>query len=142
MLHFDVDVIADFQATNYPGSAGLSLDDVRAALEVFARQKHLAAIEVTAYNPSKDSDGSGAKLILDLLADILKARLAALQGETLRATGSSRDSAGAADASADILRKVRPNRCRHLRRTRARSPGEAWSSESLDRRIATTRIGG
>ena len=80
VLHLDVDVIADFQATDYPGSAGLSLDDVRAALEVFAVQKHLAAIEVAGYHPGKDADGSGASTILDLLQEALKARLAALQG--------------------------------------------------------------
>ncbi len=32
VLHFDVDVISDFQATNYPGTGGLSLDEVREAL--------------------------------------------------------------------------------------------------------------
>src|ERR1700683_2752373 len=31
VLHFDVDVIADFAATNYPGSGGLSLAEVREA---------------------------------------------------------------------------------------------------------------
>ena len=98
VLHFDVDVIADFQATDYPGSAGLSLDDVRAALEVFARQKHLAAIEVTAYHPGKDADGSGARLIVDLLGDILKARLTALQGET----ASPPSAAGMASSPAGV----------------------------------------
>ncbi len=67
ILHFDVDVIADFQATNYPGTGGLSLEEVRQALEVFVTQKHLAAIEVAAYNPTKDADASGAKLIIDFL---------------------------------------------------------------------------
>ena len=67
ILHFDVDVIADFQATNYPGTGGLSLEEVRQALEVFVTQKHLAAIEVAAYNPTKDADASAAKLIIDLL---------------------------------------------------------------------------
>ena len=38
VLHFDVDVIADFSATNYPGSGGLSLAEVREALLVFAQQ--------------------------------------------------------------------------------------------------------
>ena len=51
---FDVDVIADFTATNYPGSGGLSLAEVREALLVFAQQPELAALEVTAYNPAKD----------------------------------------------------------------------------------------
>ena len=75
VLHLDVDVIADFQATNYPGSGGLSIEEVREALLVFVQQKHLAAIEVTAYNPAKDSDGRAAKLIIDLLAEVLGARL-------------------------------------------------------------------
>ena len=134
VLHLDVDVIADFQATNNPGSAGLSLDDVRAALEVFARQKNLAAIEVTAYNPGKDSDGSGAKLVLDLLADILKARLSVLQGETVSASGAAGTASGAGDASS-------PNPPESAAQTISTSsgksvvpvsPGEAWSSESLD----------
>lgn len=79
VLHFDVDVIADFQATNYPGSGGLQLEEIRQALEVFAKQGHLAAIEVTAYNPTKDSDGSGAKTILDLLVGALETRLETLK---------------------------------------------------------------
>src|SRR5580700_10634879 len=44
VLHLDVDVIADFAATNYPGSGGLSLAEVREALLVFAQQPELAAI--------------------------------------------------------------------------------------------------
>ena len=134
VLHLDVDVIADFQATNNPGSAGLSLDDVRAALEVFTRQKNLAAIEVTAYNPGKDSDGSGAKLVLDLLTDILKARLSVLQGETISPSGTTGTASSAGDASS-------PNPAESAAQTTSTSsgkavapvsPGEAWSSESLD----------
>jgi arginase len=79
VLHFDVDVIADFQATDYPGAGGLSFEDVREALEVFARQRHLAAIEVAAYNPLKDPNGTGAALIIDLLVDVLGKRLEAWQ---------------------------------------------------------------
>jgi hypothetical protein len=101
VLHFDVDVIADFQATNYPGSSGLSLEDARAALEVFARQKHLAAIEVTAYNPGKDPDGSGAKLILDLLAGILEVRLAALQGSEAPSQSGTESAAQISPAPAE-----------------------------------------
>src|SRR6204780_1118246 len=71
LLHFDVDMIADFQATNYPGAGGLTIEEVREALLVFLQQKHLAAMEVSAYNPAKDSDGRGAKLIIDLLAEVL-----------------------------------------------------------------------
>ncbi len=80
VLHFDVDAISadDFRATNLPASGGLRLDDVRQALEVFLRQKNLAALEVTAYNPEADPDGHAAKLLVDLLASALTARLAAL----------------------------------------------------------------
>src|SRR6202166_638200 len=86
VLHFDVDVIADFAATNYPGSGGLSLAEVREALLVFAQQPELAAFELTAYNPTKDPDGSGAKLIINLLAEVLEARLKILQAtETVQA---------------------------------------------------------
>jgi arginase len=79
VLHFDVDVISseDFSATNLPGSGGLRLDDVRQALEVFVQQKHLAAIEVAAYNPERDTDGAGARILVDLLASVLATRRAA-----------------------------------------------------------------
>jgi arginase len=112
ILHFDVDVIADFQATDYPGSGGLTLEDVRAALEVFLQQKHLAAIEVTAFNPTKDSDGSAAKIIVDLLVNALEKRLesaeapaetsvAAAEDSTKEATsGPSPESVAKADAKA------------------------------------------
>lgn len=79
VLHFDVDVIADFQATNHPGTGGLGVAEIREALEVFAQQQHLAAIEVTGYNPAKDLDGSGANLILDLFTDALEKRLKSLR---------------------------------------------------------------
>ncbi len=80
VLHFDVDVISadDFRATNYPASGGLRLENVREALDVFARQKNLAAIEVTAYNPDLDPDGAAAKLLVDLLASVLGSRLGTL----------------------------------------------------------------
>lgn len=81
VLHFDADVISDFQSTNYPGTGGLLLEEVREALGVFVKQKHLAAIEVTAYNPAKDSDARDAKLIIGLLSEALGARLAIFNSE-------------------------------------------------------------
>ena len=80
VLHFDVDTISseDFRATNYPGSGGLRLDQVREALTVFARQGTLAAFEITVYNPALDADGSGVKTILELIAAVLGERFAAL----------------------------------------------------------------
>ena len=71
-LHFDVDVIAGFTATNYPAQDGLTPDEVREALEVFVQQKHLAAIEIAAYNPTLDADGSGARTIVDLIVSVMR----------------------------------------------------------------------
>lgn len=129
VLHFDVDVIADFSATNYPGSGGLSLAQVRDALLVFAQQPELAAFEVTAYNPTKDPDGSGAKLIIDLLAEVLEARLKTLQA----AEAAQAPTPVAAAAAAGRNSSASPEKT-------AAAPdsapivahGEAWSSDSLD----------
>jgi hypothetical protein len=54
------------------------LDEVRQALECFARQRHLAAFEITEFNPEKDPDGSRAAALVDLLAGVLATRLEAL----------------------------------------------------------------
>jgi len=85
-LHFDVDVIAGFTATNYPAQDGLSMDEVREALEVFVQQKHLAAIEIAAYNPALDPDGSGARTIVDLIVSALEGRLKFLEAQAPPAT--------------------------------------------------------
>jgi len=111
VLHFDVDTITDFQATNYPGEGGLSIEEVRDALIVFARQKHLAAMEVSAYNPAKDADGSAARIIVELLTDVFKERRNALQ-EPVSVT-----------ASAAVTEESE---------TAAPAPGPAWSPDSLE----------
>jgi arginase len=83
VLLLDLDVIAseDFGATNFPGTGGLSLDDTRQALAVFARQPNLAALVVAGYNPARDSDGRAVKIVVDLLVDALTARLQAPPAE-------------------------------------------------------------
>ncbi len=135
VLHFDVDVISDFPATNYPGSGGLGLAEVREALIVFARQKHLAAIEVTAYNPTKDADGSGAKLIIDLLAEVLQKRL-----EGLAATAAAQPvpvqaaAAGAAETASPEVAES-PADAGTATVLPAATTGEAWSSDSLEEQI-------
>jgi arginase len=80
VLHLDLDVIAqeDFSAVNVPGSDGLRFDDVRAAFMEFAKHKNLLGLDVAQYNPDKDPDGSGAKKVVDLLVEVLSARLEAL----------------------------------------------------------------
>jgi arginase len=77
ILHFDVDAISseEFPWTNFPGAGGLSLNEVRDALRVFVGQTNLAALVVAGYNPELDSDGAGARKLIDLLAGMLSARL-------------------------------------------------------------------
>jgi len=110
VLHFDVDVISsdDFRATNFAASGGLRLEEVRQALEVFARRKNLAAIEVTVYNPELDPDGSAAKTLIDLLASVLAARLAALAGAEAPAATHVAVAAGAPPAEAPAVSEASP----------------------------------
>jgi len=80
IIHLDADVIAqeDLSATNVPGTGGLSLADVQSSLSEFAKSKNLLGMDLAQYNPEKDSDGSGAKKLVDLLVEALGARLTAL----------------------------------------------------------------
>jgi arginase len=80
VLHLDTDVIAEqeFPAVNVPGTGGIAMADVSAALKEFAKHKNLLGFSVSQYNPDKDPDGSGAKKLVDLLVNVLTARLEAL----------------------------------------------------------------
>jgi arginase len=126
-LHLGVDAIADFQATDEPGSDGLSLEQVRESLAVFAKEPHLAAIEVSAYNPAKDSSGSGAKLIIELLADVLAKRLETLQ-TAAPAPPPAIEAAAPAVSAAQTPAENQPV-------LPEAAPGEAWSSESLEENV-------
>jgi len=128
VLHLGVDAIADFQPTDDPGTDGLPLEEVRASLEVFAKQPHLAAIEVCAYNPAKDSNGSGAKMIIELLADIFAKRLEALQAAAPAKPVTVEASAPTAAQTPAENEPALP----------AAAPGEAWSSESLEEKDEST----
>ncbi|HEV2299616.1 MAG TPA: arginase family protein [Candidatus Acidoferrales bacterium] len=99
VVHLDVDVIAseDFDATDLPGSGGLRLEQVRQALEIFLRQPRLVALEVAAYNPERDSEGRGAKIVIDLIAAALSARLEA-QAQVASAASAAASPAAAAPA--------------------------------------------
>ena len=81
VLHLDTDVISaeDFPAVNVPGTGGLRLEDVRVALAEFAKHKNLLGLDVAQYNPDRDSDGSGAKKLVELLVEVLSARLQAFE---------------------------------------------------------------
>lgn len=78
ILHLDTDAISDsdFPSVNVPGSGGLSLADVGAALAEFVRQKNLLGFDVAQYNPDKDRDGSGARKLVDLIVAACSTRLA------------------------------------------------------------------
>ena len=78
ILHFDVDVInsEEFPWTDFPGAGGLTLNDAREALRVFASQTNLAAFVVAGYNPDLDPDGVGARRLIDLLTEALSTRIA------------------------------------------------------------------
>lgn len=105
VLHFDVDVITaeEFPWTDFPGAGGLTLNEVREALRVFAGQPNLAAFEVAGYNPELDPDSQGARLLVDLLAEVLATRL-----ETGPAEGAT-DIAPAADVSAPAPSEAPPS---------------------------------
>ncbi len=135
VLHLDVDVISDFAATNYPSSNGLTFDEVREALLIFAQQKNLAAIEITAYNPAKDPDGSAAKKIVDLLVAALSLRL-----ETLKAAEAAAPKpAPAPPVEAQAVPAAPASPIEDLPTIGLPEPvsGEGWSSDSLDTGIET-----
>ncbi len=98
ILHFDVDAINtdEFRWTNFPGAGGLGLNEVRDALRVFASQPNLAAFVVAGYNPDLDSDGQGARKLINLLADALSGRL---ETASTAAAGASADAAQAPPVS-------------------------------------------
>ena len=101
VLHFDVDLIngEEFPWTNFPGTGGLSLSEVRDALCVFASQSNLAAFEVAGYNPELDPEGTGARTLIELLTAVLSKRLEVLSGATDE-SGQAANSASAAAAAA------------------------------------------
>ena len=79
VLHLDLDVIAqeDVPAVVVPGSGGLGLEDVRAALKEILRHKNLVGLDLAQFNPDKDPNGDCAKKIVDLLVESLSTRLEA-----------------------------------------------------------------
>lgn len=132
VLHFDVDVIAGFAATNYPGSGGLTLDDVREALDVFAQEKNLAAIEVTAYNPAKDPEGAAAATIIDLLAGALEKRLQAFKSASSEIGAAARPSTQASLAPPDAAGRGPKDSLPPPEPLPQAQPGESWSSDLLE----------
>ncbi|MGB9336321.1 MAG: arginase family protein [Candidatus Acidiferrales bacterium] len=137
ILHFDVDVIENFQGTNYPGSGGLTLDDVRAALEVFIVEPRLVAITVAAYNPEKDPDSSGAKQIIELLASVLALRRQALAKPASEPVAAAA-AVGAASPREHEAEQEPTAPAPEVRGVAASfAPGEAWTSDPLESETET-----
>jgi arginase len=111
VLLLDLDVIAseNFAATNLPGSGGLNLDDVRQALAVFAREPRLVAFVVAGYNPARDAEGRAAKILVDLLAGALAARLEEPPPAEPTETAAAVTGGAPAEAAVDITGTVEPH---------------------------------
>ncbi len=79
VIHLDTDLISnsDFSAVNVPAEGGLPISDVKAALTEAVRSNYLVGLTISQYNPDKDTDGSAAKKLVDLLAESLPARIEA-----------------------------------------------------------------
>ncbi len=79
IVHLDTDVLdaSELSSVNVPGNGGLPFSDVRAILQEIVKHKNLLALDIAQYNPNKDLDGSGAKKLVDLLVDVLSARITA-----------------------------------------------------------------
>ena len=130
VLHLGVDVISDFAATDNPVAGGLSAEEVREALAVFAGQNHLAAIEVAEYNPARDADGSGAKIIVNLLADVLAKRL---EGYGVAPAPTEPIAVVPAEAPTPAPPEPPPAQPPEPEAPLPSvAPGEAWSSETVE----------
>ena len=102
VLHLDTDVIAadEFPAVNVPASGGLRLDDLRVVLSEIVKHKNLLGLDVAQYNPDKDPDGSGAKKLVDLLVEVLAARLESPKASATEPAAEASE-ASSSEASSD-----------------------------------------
>jgi arginase len=67
--HLDLDVLdpALFPPVNYPTPDGLSFDDIATIIRGLVTTEKLRVVEIVAYNASKDTDGSEANKIVDVI---------------------------------------------------------------------------
>jgi arginase len=71
LVHFDVDVIDndDFPAVDVAHDPGLKLKQVQEALRIFLGSDKTIGLVVTEFNASRDSDGSLANQLVDLIRE-------------------------------------------------------------------------
>jgi arginase len=68
-VHLDLDVLDASVATanSYAVGGGMTVEDVEHALSLIARQFHIVAITLSAYDPAADSDGAAAAAAIRLV---------------------------------------------------------------------------
>lgn len=111
LLHLDASVISqdDMAGADHPGAGGLGLAYVREAVMALATEPHLAAIDLSGYNPDRDADGSAAKTLVALITGALKARLAsAPQSATQTETTSEIKTAPKSEPTSPARSSVAP----------------------------------
>jgi arginase len=71
LVHFDVDVVdvADFPAVDVTHDPGLGLLQVREALGIFLASKKSVGLVVTEFNATRDSDGTLALQLIELIRE-------------------------------------------------------------------------
>jgi arginase len=76
LVHLDVDVLTtdDVPLANFPHSAGLSLAEVSAALDVLCAGESAAGLVLTEVNPDHDPDGVLLPRLVEVLVDALGQR--------------------------------------------------------------------
>ncbi|HUF14081.1 MAG TPA: arginase family protein [Longimicrobiales bacterium] len=72
-VHLDVDVLdsAIMPAVDSPEPGGMSRDELVELLRELVVSPLVRGLQVTIYDPDRDSDGSAARLLVDLLSDAL-----------------------------------------------------------------------
>ncbi|MCH8308757.1 MAG: arginase family protein [Proteobacteria bacterium] len=69
LVHFDVVDVADFPAADVPHDPGLGLMQVREALGIFLASDKSVGLVVTEFNASRDTDGTLALRLIDLIRE-------------------------------------------------------------------------
>jgi hypothetical protein len=77
-LHLDTGLRSGRISAVNVQSGGMNFEDVRQSLREALIQKTLLGLDIAQYNPERDPDGAGAQKLVDLLVDVLAARLEAL----------------------------------------------------------------
>ncbi|MBI3287058.1 MAG: arginase family protein, partial [Chloroflexi bacterium] len=74
LLHIDLDVLdpSELPAMDVPAPGGLSWRELEEASGIWAREGEVVGLEVTAYNPLKDSQGKWARPIIEFIASMVK----------------------------------------------------------------------